>query len=96
MKTKKTLRTCVKGHEYYKSSDCPVCPICEKESNPATDFLALFSAPARRALEKAGIINPEKLSGYYLKDILALHGIGKSSVPVLIKALEVEGLSFKS
>lgn len=31
MVAKKTLRTCKKGHRYYKSSDCPVCPACEKE-----------------------------------------------------------------
>src|SRR5438309_1005170 len=25
---KKTLKTCSRGHEFYKSSDCPVCPKC--------------------------------------------------------------------
>jgi len=52
----KSLRTCAKGHKYYKSSDCPTCPICEKELKPATGFLSILSAPARRALENNGIL----------------------------------------
>ena len=30
-KTKGSKRVCPNGHTYYKSSDCPVCPICENE-----------------------------------------------------------------
>lgn len=48
--TRKTLRTCKNGHRYYKSSDCPVCPVCEEEKRPEEGFLSLVSAPARRAL----------------------------------------------
>ncbi len=29
MAVKGTLRVCPKGHKYYKSSDCPTCPVCE-------------------------------------------------------------------
>ena len=47
----KTLRTCDKGHQYDKSSDCPSCPICEQERKPDSGFLARLSAPARRSLE---------------------------------------------
>ncbi len=60
MATEKTLRTCEKGHEYYKSSDCPTCPTCENERAPKEGFLALLSAPARRALEHHGIYTVEK------------------------------------
>ncbi len=42
MVTEKTLRTCEKGHEYYKSSDCPTCPTCEKERTPKEGFLSFF------------------------------------------------------
>ena len=96
MTSLKTLRTCSKGHQYYKSSDCPVSPECEKEKPAAANFLALLSAPARRALEAENISELEPLATYRVRDILALHGIGKTSIPILIKALEDKGLSFKS
>jgi len=53
--SKKSLRVCPNGHEYYKSSDCPTCPICEAERKPKQGFMALIPAPARRALEGEGI-----------------------------------------
>jgi len=93
--TKGTLRTCPNGHSYYKSSSCPVCPICEKQREPAADFLKLLGAPARRALENAGIDTLKKLSKYTEAEVLKLHGIGPSSMPVLRKALQAKQLSFK-
>ncbi|NUU79800.1 RNA polymerase alpha subunit C-terminal domain-containing protein [Paenibacillus xylanilyticus] len=87
-------RTCEHGHTYYKKSDCPTCPICESERKPKEGFLALLSAPARRALENEGIITLAKLSEYTEKEILKLHGIGPSAMPKLRQALEGEGLSF--
>ncbi|ARZ61371.1 MULTISPECIES: RNA polymerase alpha subunit C-terminal domain-containing protein [Bacillus cereus group] len=95
MVTEKTLRTCEKGHEYYKSSDCPTCPTCEKERTPKEGFLSLLSAPARRALEHHRIHTVEELSKYSEKEILKLHGMGPASLPKLRKALEESGLSFK-
>ncbi|MDI2588377.1 RNA polymerase alpha subunit C-terminal domain-containing protein [Psychrobacillus sp. NEAU-3TGS] len=91
----KTLRKCEKGHEYYKSSDCPTCPTCEQERKPATGFLSLLSAPARRALENNGITSLEQLSSFSEKDILKFHGMGPASLPKLRVALNAEGLSFK-
>lgn len=95
MSTKGTLRTCEKGHKYYKSSDCPTCPTCEKEKSPKTGFLSMISAPARRALERESILTLKKLSEYSETQILKLHGIGPSAIPKLKKALETEGLAFK-
>jgi hypothetical protein len=92
---KKTLRTCKKGHQYYKSSDCPTCPICEKERQPKEGFLSLISAPARRALENQNIKTLKQLSKFSEKDILKLHGIGPSTIPVLRSALKKEDLFFK-
>src|SRR5690554_7302244 len=77
----KTKRICKVGHVYYKSSDCPTCPVCEKLKEPATGFLALFSSPARNALLHQGIDSVQKLSTYSEKEILKLHGIGKASLP---------------
>lgn len=96
MAMKTTLRTCEKGHHYYKSSDCPICPICEAERKPKAIFLSLISAPARRALERENIIRIEDLTNWTEKEILNLHGVGPSTIPKLKKALNSHKLSFKS
>lgn len=92
---KGTLRQCRKGHSYYKSSACPVCPQCEKLKYSADDLLNTLSAPARRALENQGINSLKKLSNYSEKKLLLLHGFGKSSIPKIEKALNENGLSLK-
>ncbi len=96
MTTAKTLRTCQKGHRYYKSSDCPTCPVCEKLKEPASGFLGLLSNPARNALLHYGIDTIQKLAAHTKKEILALHGIGRASMPVFEKALKEAGLDFKT
>ena len=93
--SKSSLRICEKGHKYYKSSDCPVCPICEKEKKPASGFLSKLGAPARRALELEGLDTLIKLSKISEKDLLQLHGVGPSTLPKLRIALKEKGLSFK-
>ena len=93
--TKPTRRICPEGHTYYKSSDCPTCPVCEANRKPANGFLSLLVAPARRALESKGIQSLQELSRYTEAEILSLHGMGKSSLPKLRKALEEAGLSFR-
>ena len=96
MTTKGTLRTCKKGHQYYKSSDCPTCPLCEEERKPKDSFLLVIAAPARRALERENIKSLEDLAMFTEKEILQLHGMGPSTIPKLKRALEDQGLSFKS
>jgi DNA-directed RNA polymerase alpha subunit len=92
---KKTLRICNSGHEYYKSSDCPTCPVCEKAKALKNGLLSKLSAPARRALENNRIITIKQLSDYTESEILNLHGIGPSSIPILKNELKVKGLSFR-
>lgn len=94
-RSEKTLRICEKGHKFYKSSDCNSCPTCEAERKPTEGFLSRFSAPARRALESKGITTVEELAKYTEKEVMALHGIGKTSLPKFHAALEEAGLSFK-
>jgi hypothetical protein len=95
--TKKgTLRTCNNGHQYFKSSDCPTCPVCETARKPAANFMEPMSAPARRALEHAGITTVKKLATFSEKEILALHGMGPASIPYLRKSMKDAGLSFKA
>lgn len=92
----KNKRICPKGHTYYKTSDCPVCPVCEEESKPTTGFLVALSAPARRALENKGIRTVQQLAAFSKKEVLALHGMGPASIPKLMNALKKVGLSFKN
>jgi predicted RecB family nuclease len=93
--TKATVRSCEKGHRYLKSSDCPVCPVCEQARVPAAAFLQLLAAPARRALEGAGILSVATLAQKRENELLALHGFGPGSLPVLREVLTAAGLSFR-
>ncbi|MCL4638473.1 MULTISPECIES: DNA-directed RNA polymerase subunit alpha C-terminal domain-containing protein [Olivibacter] len=95
VKQSKTLRTCDQGHQYYKSSDCPVCPLCEQQRAVTEDFLAAIAAPARRALENQGITTLRKLASFSEKEILSLHGMGPGSIPKLKQKLEEKGLAFR-
>ncbi len=90
----KRLKTCEKGHKFYKSSDCPTCPICAAEDKPESGFLSLLSAPARGALEHAGISTLTELSRHSEREILKLHGMGPKSLPTLRKALGDAGMTF--
>lgn len=89
------LETCKNGHQYFKTSDCPTCPVCEAERKPKDGFLSRLGAPARRALEKKGILKVQDLSKYSKDEVLKFHGIGKSSLPVLLEALNGKGLKFR-
>lgn len=88
-----TVRICPNGHRYMKTSDCPTCPKCEAGRTKA-DWMAGLSAPARRALEVAGFTTPQRLARKTEAEVLALHGVGPSALPVLRKALEEAGTSF--
>lgn len=90
----KRLKVCDQGHKFYKSSDCPTCPICAAESKPESGFLSLLSGPARGALEHAGIVTLAKLAQHSEREILALHGVGPKSLPTLRHALHEAGLAF--
>lgn len=91
----KKRRVCEKGHTFFKSTDCPSCPTCDKENKPSSGFLSKLSSPARNALVHEGIDTLQKLSLYTEKEILNIHGIGPASLPKLRSSLEEEGLSFK-
>ena len=90
----RSQRTCPKGHRYWKSSDCPTCPVCEAARKPAADFMTGLSAPARRALEGAGITTLAKLANTSETELLKLHGMGPASLPKLRAALKNAGKRF--
>jgi hypothetical protein len=60
-----------------------------------SDFPKL-SAPARRALAGAGYTRLEQLTAVSESELLKLHGIGPSAIPVLRRALDERGLSFRA
>lgn len=91
----KSPRTCANGHRYFKSSDCPVCPVCEKSRKPDAEFMSVLAAPARRALEGAGLNTLAKLSRVSESELLSLHGMGPGSLPKLRAQLKAKGLSFR-
>ena len=94
MASKRNIRTCKNGHQFYKSTDCPTCPTCEENKKPTDGFLSLLYAPARRALENANIKSLKQLSKFSENDILKLHGMGKTTIPILKKELARVGLAF--
>ena len=96
MTAEKSARVCGNGHTYYKSSECPSCPTCDKENKPKSGFLSKLSSPARNALIQAGIDTLEELSKYTEKEILKIHGIGSASLPTMRTLLEEERLLFKA
>ena len=97
MTTGKGIRkVCANGHVFYKTSDCPTCPQCETDRKPSGGLLSTLSAPARRALENAGIGSEEQLAQHTEKEILKLHGMGPASLPKLKAALAMKGLQFKA
>jgi hypothetical protein len=89
-----TPRKCQKGHQYWKSSDCPTCPVCEAARTPAAEFMQDLSAPARRALEGAGLTALVKLAKRTEREVLGLHGMGPASMPKLRAALRKDGRKF--
>jgi len=89
---------CSRGHVFYKSSDCPVCPKCWAgyyRTKNQGDFPDGLSAPALRALLNAKITNLKKLSQWSEKDVAELHGMGPTGVAMLRKAMKGKKLSFR-
>lgn len=91
----KRRKTCARGHVFYKSSDCPTCPTCEAGRRPAAGFLAGLAAPARRALEGAGLTTLAKLARRTEAQVAGLHGMGPNAVSKLRASLVKECRGFK-
>ena len=84
-----------------KGTAAPNRPPCDPRAVAAfdssglhPDFLRL-SRPAQRALVNHRILDPSALSGHSLREVLAFHGIGPSSIPILRQALRNSGLRFR-
>jgi predicted RecB family nuclease len=88
-------KVCAKGHVFYKTPGCNTCPRCEAARRPAQGFLAGLAAPARRALEGAGLTTPAKVAKYTEAQVRELHGMGPHALSKLRAALAREGLGFR-
>ena len=91
-----TQRTSPNGHKYWKSTDCPTCPRCEELRDSGEHFIPSLSAPAKRALEGAGITSIRELARCREADVMKLHGMGPASLPRMKDALRTAGLKFKA
>jgi DNA-directed RNA polymerase alpha subunit len=61
-----------------------------KENHP----FSKLGQPAQRALANAGINSLEELAKLTEKEFMKLHGIGKSTLPILKEAMAEKQLSF--
>ena len=96
MAPKGTLKTCKRDINSTKVVTVRLVLFVKRERKPKRQFLALISAPARRALERENIKTLEDLAKWTEREIISLHGMGPGTLPKLIKALKDNGLSFKS
>ncbi|MBK6640761.1 MAG: hypothetical protein KBF75_15085 [Saprospiraceae bacterium] len=90
------LKTCLYGHSFHKSSDCPVCPVCESINNPKEGVFATIGAPARRALVAQGIYGIKDLSKWSKKELLKLHGVGPNAANKIEKIVTEAGYKLKT
>ena len=96
--TKPKLKICSRGHKFYKSSDCPVCPTCWSgyfRKKVQSDFPEKLSAPALRALHNAKITKLKQLSKFTEAEISKLHGVGPKALNQLRKFLQAQNITFK-
>lgn len=99
MQAKGGPKVCSRGHKFYHSSDCPVCPICWSgyyKDRMNLEFPKDLSTPALRALLNSNITTLTKLSTFTEGEILELHGMGPASLPKLRSALKSKDLNFKN
>lgn len=59
------------------------------------DFLDKLSSPARSALEDEGIDSFDKLASLSKKELLAKHGIGRKTLPLVNEYLNKVGMKLK-
>lgn len=98
--TKGKLKICSRGHKFYKSSDCPVCPICwsgyykKRAKKGKDDFPKNLAAPALRALLNAKITTLKQVAKFTEVEISELHGMGPKALGQLKEAVRARGVTF--
>lgn len=75
----------------------PIFKNMNRNSTPISqEVLSSLGAPARRALQHHQIASLETLATYSEKELLQMHGLGKSAIPKLEAALQRAGRSLHS
>ena len=92
---KRQRKVCENGHVFYKTPGCNSCPRCEAARRPEDGFMSRLAAPARRALEGAGLTSLARLARMREEQVAALHGTGPNAMKKLRASLKKEGLRFK-
>jgi hypothetical protein len=67
----------------------------EAEQNPHNRFLSELSAPARRALEREGLITLELIAACTRQELLSLHGMGPKAFEIIRGHMDEAGLTFR-
>jgi predicted RecB family nuclease len=80
---------------FYKTPGCSSCPRCEAARKPEAGFLAGLAAPARRALEGAGLTTLAKVARKTEAQVMGLHGMGPNAMTKLHASLKKKGLNFR-
>ncbi len=96
-KKKGIKKVCSRGHVFYKSSDCPVCPKCWSgyyRKRTQSDFPEKISAPALRALLNAKITKLSNLAKFTEKEISEFHGMGPKALGQLKVEMKKRKLAF--
>lgn len=65
------------------------------QQNPDSHFLTEISAPARRALEKEGLITLQMLAACSESELLQLHGVGPDAIKKIRLAMKDAGVKLK-
>lgn len=90
-------KTCKKGHIFFKTSDCPVCPKCEAlKMKEDSGSLPKIGAPATRALKAVGINTLKNLSKYTEEELREFHAVGPKAISVIKTALAKQNLLLKN
>lgn len=67
----------------------------EAHENPDMQFLDEVGAPARRALEREGLITLQMIAACTRQELLSLHGMGPKALETIHRHMEKEGLTFR-
>jgi uncharacterized protein YdhG (YjbR/CyaY superfamily) len=84
----------VQGKERGRSS-CDSKGVSEFDYSKLAQELRILSRPAQRALINAGLFSPARIARKSEGDLLKLHGLGPTSMPVIRKVLAARALKLK-
>ena len=76
--------------------NCDPLKVEEFDCSKLHPAFAKMGKPARRALVNAGLLTPKQLAKKTRAEVAALHGMGPSSFPTMLKILRAMSLKFRA